>query len=247
MKTLVEYFGASYLINLPERVDRLKVAKKELARVGWNIGDNGVQIVPALSFSERAGFPNAAVRGCFQSHLECLRRAQVENRRSVLILEDDIGLSSSLGHLTPSIISQLDIAGWDFAYFGHYGTGEIPNARSNMVPSELKFDVWTAPISCTHFYGINSRIFARLIADLERHASGVEGDQEAGPMPVDGAFNMFRRDNPNVRTLIAHPKLGWQRSSRSDINPQKLDRVHFLRPLTAIWRDIKYTAKRWRT
>src|SRR5664280_337520 len=75
MNTLVEYFGGAYLINLPERKDRLNRVKKELARVGWEIGGNGVQIFPAFKFSEREGFPNAGARGCFFSHLECMRRA----------------------------------------------------------------------------------------------------------------------------------------------------------------------------
>lgn len=247
MTTLPEYFGATYLINLPERADRLTVSRKELARIGWDLGEGGVRVFPALSFSDRAGFPSAGVRGCFQSHLECLRRAQFENRRSVLVLEDDISFSSSLSRLTPSIVSQLDTVAWDFVYFGHYATGEIPNAKSNTPTADLKLIPWTEAVSCTHFYAINSRIFGRLIASLERHSSGVEGDQNAGPMPVDGAFNIFRRNNSDVRTLIACPKLGWQRSSRSDITPQNLDNLYLSRQLMDAWRGLKYTVARWRT
>ena len=32
------------------------------------------------------------------------------------------------------------------------------------------------------------------------------------------ALTMFRQANPDVATLIAHPNLGWQRSSRSDLH-----------------------------
>jgi glycosyl transferase family 25 len=244
MDTLAKYLDCTYVINLPERQDRLNRVKKELARVGWEIGDSGVRIFPAFKFSERAGFPNAGVRGCFLSHLECIRRAHAEKRRSVLILEDDICFSSSLDRLTPSIIAQLETVGWDFVCFGHHGTGAIPNARPDAMPDELKFAPWSAEIQGSHFYAISGRIFSRLIGDIERHIGGVEGDQEYGPMPVDGAFNIFRRNNPDVRTLIVQPKLGWQSSSRSDITPRSFDRIPLLQPFLRALRIVKAAINR---
>jgi hypothetical protein len=246
MSTLAEYFGVAYLINLPERTDRLRWAKKELARVGWNTGLTGVDVLPARRFAQRAGFPNAGVRGAFHSHLECMRRANLQQRRGVLILEDDIAFCSSLGRLTPSIISQLEAREWDFVYFGHNRTGEISNASSTTIPREIRFEAWTEEIQGLHFYGVSGRILSKVIAHLERVADGVEGDQEAGPMPVDGALNIFRRNNPDVRTLIAHPKLGWQRPSRSDITPGKLDSFRLLRPFATGFRNLKHVANLWR-
>ena len=245
MTTLVEYFGGAYLINLPERKDRLNRVKKELARVGWEIGGNGVQIFPAFKFSERAGFPNAGARGCFLSHLECMRRSHAEKRRGVLLLEDDISFSSSLNRLTPSIISQLDSIEWDLVFIGHHGTGDIPDARLNTMPDELEFILWSAEIRGNHFYAISGRILSRLIGDLERHINGVEGDQEYGPMPVDGAINIFRRNNPNVRTLVIRPKLGWQASSRSDITPRPFDGISWLQPFIRALRIVKAAIIQW--
>jgi GR25 family glycosyltransferase involved in LPS biosynthesis len=239
MTTLVEYFGGAYLINLPERKDRLNRVKKELARIGWEIGDNGVQTFPAFKFSARSGFPNAGARGCFLSHLECMRRAHAEKRRGVLILEDDISFSSSLNLLTPSIISQLDIIKWDVVFFGHHGTGGIPDARRNTMPDELEFISWSADVQGCHFYAISGHILSSLIGDLERHINGIEGDQEYGPMPVDGAINIFRRNNPDVRTIIVQPKLGWQVSSRSDITPRYFDRIPWLEPFIRALRKVK--------
>ena len=239
MAGLTEYFDCTYVINLPERTDRLNRVKKELARVGWEIGDRGVQIFPAFKFSERAGFPNAGARGCFLSHLECIRRAHAENGRSILILEDDICFSSSLDRLKQSIIAQLKTVEWDLVYFGHHRTGAVPDAKSSTTTDDLKFIPWSADIGGTHFYAINGHIFPRLIGEFERHINGVEGDQEYGPMPVDGALNIFRRNNPDVRTLIVQPKLGWQTSSRSDITPRSFDRIPLLRPLITVLRSVK--------
>jgi glycosyl transferase, family 25 len=218
-----------------------------LSRVGWNIGPSEVQLFPARKFSERAGFPSAGIRGAFHSHWNCLQRAAIESRRNLLILEDDIAFSSALGWLTPAIISRLEADDWDFVFFGHYATGAIPDAHAKTTAEGLGFDVWSAELQGLHFYGVNGRIFGRLVAHLERVANGVEGDQEMGPMPVDGALNVFRRLNPDVRTLIANPKLGWQSSSRSDIMPGMLDQFRVLRPLTTALRNMKHVAKAWRS
>jgi hypothetical protein len=58
-------------------------------------------------------------------------------------------------------------------------------------------------------------------------------------MPVDGAYNIFRRNNTDVRTLIAHPRFGWQLPSRSDLTPHALDRWAFLRPVNSFLRKFK--------
>lgn len=245
MNGLPDLFGIAYLINLPERADRLRSAKRQLARAGWDIGPVGVQVFPALRYAEAAGFPSAAIRGCFHSHLECLRRAQSEARPSVLVLEDDIALTSSLPRLTASIRSQLADRDWDFVNFGHSATGDILAADRNT--SEISFDVWTGDILGTHFYAVGGRILPRLIAYLEKLASGRKGDREAGPMPVDGAYNMFRRNNPDIRCLIARPKMGWQISSRSDVTPHSLDQLALLRPVNGLLRRFKQIGSEWRS
>jgi len=247
MSTLPEYFGAAYLINLPERVDRLASAKIELGRLKWPIGTDGINLFPARRFAERGGFPNAGVRGAFYSHWECLQQAHTKGDFGALILEDDISFSSHIPKLTPLIISKLEANNWDIVFFGHYNTGEIPNANSKAEPKEFEFIECFGEIHGLHFYGVNSRILGRLNEHLERVASGREGDQVTGPMPVDGALNTFRRLNPDVRTFIANPKLGWQKPSRSDITPAKLDRLPAIRPLMSAFHRIKQIVDPWRS
>ena len=129
MKSLPEFFGCTFLINLPDRTDRLKAAKRQFSRVNWSFGANGVQIFRAFRYSDSMGFPSAAVRGCFQSHLECLKRAHEHGSHSVMILEDDIALSSCLKRMTPSIEAVLTGRDWDFIYFGHYETGRYSRCQ----------------------------------------------------------------------------------------------------------------------
>ncbi len=237
MSNLLEHFGAAYLINLPSRTDRLRGAKKELARAGWTLGPGGVEHYAAKTFTDRAGFPFPGSRGCFHSHFECIQRARKLSKDSVLVMEDDIALPSSIVALAPSIVAKLSATPWDFLYLGHEDTGPIQRATS--ATTEVEFVPYNGGLRAAHCYVVNSRIFDRLLAHLERVRCGVEGDQEFGPMPIDGAYNIFRRNNSDVRTLIAVPKLCWQRSSRSDNHPKYFDRFGLLRPIVSVLREVK--------
>jgi glycosyl transferase family 25 len=244
MNNLLEYFGAAFLINLPKRTDRLRSAKKELARAGWTLGPGGVQLYAAETFTDRAGFPFPGSRGCFHSHAVCLRKAYSEGKKSVLMIEDDVAFSPAIRRLTPSIIAQLESGPWDFFYLGHEFTGDIPRATSRT--TDVKLAPITTEIRTTHCYAVNARIFERLLAHLDRVAKGREGDQEFGPMPIDGAFNIFRRYNPDVRGFITSPKISWQRSSRSDNHPHFFDHFQPLRPFVSALRNLKYATERLR-
>lgn len=241
MTSLLDYFDATYLINLKERTDRLELAKIELTRVGWTLGPSGVQLFPAVKFTDRASFPNTGIRGAFNSHHECLKRALAAQNKNVLILEDDVAFSPYVASHASRIIARLDDSDWDLVYFGHEHTGKLPVAESDDI-GDLEFELrpWTGDIVGLHFYAAKRSVIPELVAHLDRLESGREGDQEFGPMPVDGAINVFRRFNLRIKTLIAVPKIGWQRPSRSDISPKNIDRVRILRPAVKALRDLKY-------
>jgi hypothetical protein len=233
-----------FLVNLPERKDRLRAAEKELARVGWNIGPLGITLFSATKFVERGGFPSPSIRGAFHSHSECLKAGLRQRDRDVVLLEDDIAFANCLPALMPSLCSRLEEISWDFCYLGHEQTGNIERASSqtehvNLVP-------YAGSIIGLHFCVVNRRILSRLIEHLDRIAVGREGDDDYGPMPIDGAFNTFRRLNSDVCTFVANPKLGWQRPSRSDITPRFFDQLEFLRPAVNVLRSAKNMADRWR-
>ena len=243
MNSLAQYFGAAYVINLPERRDRLNSAIKEFARTGWPFGPEGIQLYSAKKFTDRAGFPFIGSRGCFDSHSECIRNAHRQGKKSVLVMEDDIALASSMLKLTPSVIAKLEASPWDFLYLGHEDTGDI--GRATLAVQNVDFVPFDGTIRGAHCYAVNARIFARLLAHLDRVAGGIEGDQMFGPMPIDGAFNIFRRINDDVKTFMAVPKLCWQRSTRSDNHPRAIDNIRPLRPVISMLRNVRSAAMRW--
>jgi hypothetical protein len=245
MSELARFFPAIYLINLPERVDRLSASKKELARVGWEIGSGGVQIYPAQRFEERAGFPNAGARGCFHSHLNCLLQAHRDGCSAVLILEDDVVFCNHFAQMSSLILQQIRRLEWDFLYFGHEGADNAHLGTQSTEGANMNFRPWAGDLQTTSGYAVHGSVLSRLIAHLERLPRGIEGDDEFGPMPIDGAYNIFRRHNPDVRSWISYPKLIRQRPSRSDISPKAFDSIEFIRPITTALRDLKRSMGSW--
>lgn len=243
MSKLLQYFDAAYVINLPEREDRLRSFRKELAGAGWELGGSGVRLFKAVRFNERHTFPTSQIRGCFHSHMGCLLDAQKSASGHVLVMEDDIALSSLLQEVTPQIVQQMDNMPWDFIYFGHDDTGDIAVLKAGR-EKMVEFHQYDGAIKGAHFYAVNQRVLPRLLQHLDRVVKGREGDQEFGPMPIDGALNIFRWKNPDVRTFIAVPKVGWPLPSRSDITPRGFDSIKLLRPLVAAFRGLKSMAMR---
>jgi glycosyl transferase, family 25 len=179
--------------------------------------------------------------------MECLRLALQEKRGDALLLEDDITFPSSLPRLIPSIIEHLRGNDWDFVYFGHEMTGAIPRATRSTQPGEFQFIDYREGVLTAHFYGVRSRIQARFVEHLENLLRRPPGDADGGPMSFDGALSFFRQRNPDVRTLIAVPKLGWQRPSRSDLAPNPVDGVRILRPLLTLGRGLMHRIRRARS
>ena len=132
--TLPSYFGAALVINLAERIDRRRSVEREFQKIAWT----DYKFFPAIRFDDAAGFGLPSWRGCFTSHLECLRLAQQQHLENVLIFEDDIALIPSILRLTPLIIATICKLDWDFLYFGHEMTGNI--ARATRRTDEVVFE-----------------------------------------------------------------------------------------------------------
>jgi hypothetical protein len=237
MSSPAELFGRTYVINLPERTDRLKAITRELGALGMPLGGPNVELQVATRCTEPKGFPGNAVRGCFLSHLAILYKARSEALQSVLIMEDDLAISPSFGKECARLMEQADEYEWGFLYFGHIEA--VAGTSPQLVP-------FPGPLGTTHFYAVNARIFDRLITYLEQVQSREPGDPAGGPMHYDGALTMFRLANPDIVTLIAQPNLGWQRSSRSDIHGAWYDRTAVLNKVADAARDARQKMRDWR-
>jgi glycosyl transferase, family 25 len=206
---LLNFFDKSYIINLPERLDRRETMKQELKRLGLLESSEQVVFFPAIKPTDQGKFPSIGAKGCFLSHLEVLKEARNQNLNHLLIMEDDLSFTRFLIEQQDAIVNELQHLNWDFVYLGH---------AVNLPPSrERLFQEYSKPLMFTHFLVVNKKTIAQLIDFLEEVLMRPGGHPEGGPMHVDGAYSTFRKQNPNVVTLIATPSLGFQRSSPSNV------------------------------
>jgi glycosyl transferase family 25 len=231
---LRELFDRVYVINLPERTDRQRDITRELQQVGLPLEANRVEIFPAMRPREAGGFSNIGAHGCFLSHYGVINAARTAGARNVLIVEDDLAIAPHFRAFAPVLVERLQASDWGFIYLGHT---EGPEGNG---PGRLVRIPHDRGLQTTHFVAINGLLFDRLLAFLEQMLQRPAGHPDGGPMPVDGAYSTFRKQNPDVQTLIAVPNLGVQRSSRSDIaDPKWFDRVPLLRGMVAGARRTK--------
>lgn len=207
-----DFFERTYVINLPERVDRRKEMIHELDKAGLSLTPNKIEIFPAIRPESAENFPSISIRGCFSSHLRILKQAKRDGLANVLVMEDDLTIAKKFVPNQSAIVEQLSQSDWGFVYLGH--RQEV----SKDTPVKLQPFPANEWILTTHFYGVNSTIFDRLINFLEESQRRPADHPQGGATYPDWAYSYFRAQNPDVVTLIAAPNLGWQRSSRSDLH-----------------------------
>ncbi len=238
-QALVDAFDRIVVINLAARKDRLREISVQLHRLGLNFDHPKLLRFDACRFDESAGFPTAGTRGCFHSHMGVWQEAVARGDQSVLLLEDDLDLSAEIEPRLPLALAALREAEWTIFYGavlkwlpGDAPTSPIAAAR----PDE--------PILGGHFIAMRGEALKEIGSYLDKISLRPAGSAEGGPMHVDGAYGWFRRENLHFDTRIAHPDLGFQRSSRTDIHDLGLkDRIPIIRQLVGLarrlWRRLK--------
>ena len=235
MSSIAETFPLIRVVNLPERTDRLRDMSAELRALGAPFPPGHVEVFAAVRPTELAGFPSLGAHGCFMSHLSILRDAQARNVSSVLVLEDDLEvLPADIARLN-ALLGRLP-EDWAMLYPGH--VEPVP------LDGEPHWMPFAGPLGTSHCYAVHRSALPRLIAYLEACLVRPPGDPAGGPMHYDGALTMFRAQNPALKTYIAVPNLGRQRSSRSDITTRRLDQVPLLRDAISFARQVRRSLRR---
>ncbi len=220
---LIDHFERVAIVNLPDRSDRRREMDAELARIGQRVDGQRIHYFPAIRPDDAGGFPSIGARGCFLSNLAIIEQ---------LVLEDDLAFAPALTSAPATMGARLQQGDWDFAYLGHI---EPNDTRA----PDGWFD-YAEPLATTHFYALNGPVLEPLRDFLRACLARTPGHPDGSPMHVDGAYSLFRTRTPGIRTLLAAPSLGGQRSSRSDIYPNRwFDRVPLSRHLVGLARQWK--------
>lgn len=210
----LDYFERIFIINLPARADRRAEMAIQLKTIGLNLGEGHVELFQAVRPDAPGEFSSIGARGCFMSHLNVLRTARRLGLQRVAIFEDDLDFAMDFNARIQSFIQQLTATDWSVFYGGY----RMAQSSCRPVGAGLRAVGVDEAIETTHFVAFQGEAIAAAVEHLEQLLGRPAGHPEGGPMHVDGAYNWFRRANPQLNTVLAIPALGFQRSSRSDIH-----------------------------
>lgn len=236
---LLDYFDRISIIHLKERADRYRELARELRRLGIEITHGKVCIPDAPMPSEASGFPDKGTYGNFLSHLEILKSAQRDGLQSVWVLEDDAIFSHRFVREQHKIAEFLSRSQWDICFFGHTLTKQLDAL-------EVGLPRFHGPFLWAHCYAVHGRILPRLIAYLEETRHRTSRHPHEDRMYIDHAYNLFRKFNPDVITLVGNPVLSVQSSSQSSLGDLRWYKRHPLaRPVVKLTFAIRDEFWRW--
>lgn len=187
----------TYLINLPHRIDRLKIAKAELNRAG--IID--YTIFPAIDARKLkikgTEEDNQGLIGCFLSHLFILQIAIINKYKSIAIFEDDILITSDFQSKYRKAMDQIPHS-WQMLYLGYYersGGPKIQISENITIPR----DTWG-----THAYILRNEGIKIMYDNLQVIKSHID-------------VQISHEIVPKMYTYCVYPSLVNQSGIKSDI------------------------------
>jgi glycosyl transferase family 25 len=233
---LADYFQRIYIINLRHRTDRKREMEAQLKKVGLSLDHPQIELFAAIRPDNANGFPSIGAKGCFMSHLSILKDAQKRGLDNVLIIEDDLDFVADFNSRIDNAMHELNQHKWSI----FYGGGRLQSPIEFTANSELAIIPNSVSIQTTHFIGFTRSTINAMIDHLESILSRPAGHSDGGPMHVDGAYSWFRRNKPDVLTLLAINELGHQRSSRTDIHDLRwFDKTPVIRTIANVMRRAK--------
>ncbi|MBU0824716.1 MAG: glycosyltransferase family 25 protein [Alphaproteobacteria bacterium] len=237
MLNLTDVFDAVRIVNLPHRVDRKTEIGIQLGRLGLDWSSKGVHIFRAKQPADAGDFPSIGARGCFLSHLTILQEAVEKCNEKILIIEDDLDFCKDAVSRLDTVLRKLEETDWSVFYGGYENLNTSNGCR---VSEDLLLVDADLPIQTTHMVAFRGSAIQAAKDYLEAMLARPPGSPDGGPMHVDGAYSWFRRDHPEMKTVAAVPPLGFQRSSKSDIDTSKwYDQAPVVSVLIALARNAK--------
>jgi GR25 family glycosyltransferase involved in LPS biosynthesis len=195
-----------YCLNVKERKDRRKQAKKHFDKIGVD--------VDFFIVKKDDGNP---VRGCRTSHIAMLEQARERGYKAILILEDDCILNATLDAIPQQMPDE-----WSMLYLGGTVTGchshekDFPSSKEDNADTGYpKGRNWVRLRGCltTHAYIVHEQMYEFLINSLKHTDKPVDVFYADEVHDVDGFPPAW----------ILNPPLASQRTGYSDIEQKNLN------------------------
>ena len=209
-----DFLDRVYIINLPEFEDRRRATWQELIDLGFQPDDPKVEIPYAPRPADPNSFPSRGIHGNFLSHLSILKDAREHRYKRIMVLEDDAIFSRRMARTQTQITAKLESGPWDLCFLGHSANRELTGMPEGLVRSQAEF-MWM------HCFLVNHTVYDRVIAYFEETLERPPGDPLGGRLYIDGAYNLFRRFNPDVVSYIHNPMISMQRGGPSSLGNRR--------------------------
>jgi glycosyl transferase, family 25 len=207
---ILDYFDRLAIIHLPDREDRFRALRRELARIGIDIHDPKVTIPDPPMPPTANGFTSKGVYGSFLSHLEIIEQAYADGLDSVWVLEDDAIFNRRFNRCQRQVAQDLRTYPWDMCFIGHTTSPDVPYSPTGLLR-------YSGPFIWAHAYGVHRRIMPRLIEYLHETMERPIGDPLGGKLYIDAAYFFFRQFNADVISVVSSPCFSVQKGSRSSL------------------------------
>lgn len=197
-----KFFDKIYLINLPERKDRLEKSYKELLHYQIPF-----EIIKAIKY-------NNGAHGLFQTMLGIFNSAIENNYNNILIFEDDVQLADNVNEIMKRVVKELP-SDYDLVYLG-----ANVNAPLYVVPG------------CDHILQCNFAIATHAVGysrkGIERFLEKKTLMQGIGQkfIPVD--MELVTQVQIRNKTYVVNPMLAFQRPGFSDVEKRDVDYKNFI-------------------
>lgn len=157
----------TYVINLPHRVDRLRIAKQQFAKAGIC----NYTVFPAID-AKRLKIKgtvedNQGLIGCFLSHYVILQEAIINGYKRIAIFEDDILLVQDFKEKFDIAYEQVPDK-WQMLYLGYYertGAAKVQVSENVTIPK----NTWG-----THAYMVQNKGIKIMYDNLQTIRSHID-------------------------------------------------------------------------
>lgn len=187
----------TYLINLPHRADRLRIAKAQFEKAGIELPT----IFPAID-AKRLGIKgvkedNQGLIGCFLSHYFILQEAIINGWKRIAIFEDDVLLMPNFKDILNTAIFEVPDK-WELLYLGYYersGEAKVQVSQNITIPK----NTWG-----THAYMVQGSGIKKMYDNLQTIRSHID-------------VQISEDIVPKLYTYCVSPALCRQSGIKSDI------------------------------